>query len=108
MSTDAGPDEVCDTIAASGRGEMQLPPAIQDSLVERLRHGEPLSQPTLTPREQEVLELAAQGLSAAEMADRLSISLPTVKTHLHHVYDKLGVGGRTRAVAEALRRGLLS
>jgi two-component system nitrate/nitrite response regulator NarL len=48
-----------------------------------------------------------EGLTAPEIGRRLCLATPTVKTHLHHVYDKLGVAERAAAVAEAMRRGLL-
>ena len=63
---------------------------------------EPISQ-----RELEVLELIAQGASNRSAAARLFISEATVKTHLMHIYDKLGVNDRAAAVAEAFNRGLL-
>ncbi len=62
----------------------------------------------LTAREREVMQLAADGLSAAETADSLGCSIGTVKTHLHRVYRKLGTRDRGAAVAECLRRGLIS
>jgi two-component system, NarL family, nitrate/nitrite response regulator NarL len=108
VSTDADPDEVCKVIVASGRGEMILPSEIQDTLVQRLRRAPEPPAPRLTARELQVLNLAAEGLTAAQMAQRLSVSAATVKTHLHHVYDKLGAEGRAGAVAEALRRGLVT
>jgi two-component system nitrate/nitrite response regulator NarL len=61
----------------------------------------------LTEREREVLTLAAEGLSASAIGGRLFLSGSTVKTHLAHLYDKLGVSDRAAAVAEAFRRGLL-
>jgi len=63
---------------------------------------EPISQ-----RELEVLELVAQGTSNRDAAACLFISEATVKTHLTHIYAKLGVGDRAAAVAEAFNRGLL-
>jgi DNA-binding CsgD family transcriptional regulator len=66
-----------------------------------------LTPSPLTPRELEVLVLAAQGLARRETARQLSIKPATVKTHLEHVYAKLGVANRTAAVAYALRAGLI-
>ncbi|UCC64332.1 MAG: hypothetical protein JSV36_04555, partial [Anaerolineae bacterium] len=63
---------------------------------------EPLSQ-----RELEVLGLVAQGLTNREIAERLFISVGTVKTHVHNIYGKLGVRGRTQAAAQARELGLL-
>jgi LuxR family maltose regulon positive regulatory protein len=67
----------------------------------------PASAVDLSPRETDVLELVAQGLRNAQIAQRLVISDKTVKTHLQHIYDKLDVGSRTEAVARARERGLL-
>jgi two-component system, NarL family, nitrate/nitrite response regulator NarL len=64
-------------------------------------------RPILTAREREVLTLMADGMSGPEIADRLIIALPTVKTHQARLYEKLGVSERAAAVAEAMRRGLL-
>lgn len=71
------------------------------------RRGE-FEPPRLTPREAEILQLAAEGLSGPKIADRLTISQATVKTHFEHVYVKLGVPDRPAAVAEGLRLGILS
>jgi DNA-binding CsgD family transcriptional regulator len=70
------------------------------------RRGE-LRLSTLSPREVEVLTLVGAGLSARELAERLTISTATVKTHLEHIYAKLGVRDRTTAVANAIRAGLI-
>lgn len=61
----------------------------------------------LSAREIEVLELASRGIGNKEIAKRLWISETTVKSHLNHVYEKLGVNDRTAAVAEAFRRAIL-
>ena len=62
---------------------------------------------TLSPREREVLTVAARGLSNAQIGAELYVTEATVKTHLLRAYGKLGVDSRTGAVTEALRRGLL-
>jgi PAS domain S-box-containing protein len=64
--------------------------------------------PRLTPREQEVLQVAAEGRSTSEIAAVLVLSPGTVKTHFQHIYDKLGARDRVSAVATALRLGLIS
>lgn len=61
----------------------------------------------LSERETEVLRLAAEGQSGPEIAEHLVLSPATVKTHFEHIYEKLGVGDRTAAVAQALRTGLI-
>ena len=62
---------------------------------------------SLTDREQQVLRLVAAGHSGPDIAEQLFIEASTVKTHLQHVYEKLGVSERAAAVAEAMRRGVL-
>jgi DNA-binding NarL/FixJ family response regulator len=64
--------------------------------------------PRLTPREHEVLQLAAEGRSTHEIAAVLVLSPGTVKTHFQHMYGKLGARDRVSAVATALRLGLIS
>ena len=66
-----------------------------------------MDRPVLSPREHEILVLTAVGLSAPEVAGQLILSPATVRTHLQHLYEKLGVSDRAAAVAEAMRRGLL-
>jgi DNA-binding CsgD family transcriptional regulator len=61
----------------------------------------------LTPRELEVLELAANGLNAPQIAERLFVSVATVRTHFDHLYRKLGAPDRAAAVAKAMRLGLI-
>ena len=68
--------------------------------------GEPV--PRLTPREREVLQLAADGHSTSEIAAALVVSTGTVKTHLQHIYGKLKTRDRVSAVASAMRLGLIS
>jgi DNA-binding CsgD family transcriptional regulator len=67
--------------------------------------GRPVSP--LTPRELEVLQLAAEGLSGPSAAERLVLSPETVKTHFRNIYTKLGVSGRGAAVARGIRLGLI-
>ena len=100
--------EICDAIAAVARGETALAPEVQAGLAEVIRERErDEGRPQLTPREREVLSLIAEGLSAPEIGRRIHLSPATVKSHLHTLYEKLGVSDRAAAVAEAMRRGLL-
>lgn len=71
------------------------------------RHRAQLTNRTLSPRELEVLRLAAEGRSGPEIARRLVVSPSTIKTHFEHIYEKLGVGDRAGAVAYALRAGMI-
>jgi DNA-binding CsgD family transcriptional regulator len=72
------------------------------------RHSGQLSAPALTPREFEVLQLAAQGQSAAAIATQLYLSTATIKRHFESAYAALGVSDRASAVGEAMRRGLIT
>jgi DNA-binding CsgD family transcriptional regulator len=71
------------------------------------RHRAQLTDRTLSPRELDVLRLAAEGRSGPEIARELFVSPSTVKTHFEHIYEKLGVGDRAGAVAYALRAGII-
>jgi DNA-binding NarL/FixJ family response regulator len=102
---DAPRDELVRAIRAAARGESVLAPSVAARLVSQLRTPE---RDTLSDRELEVLRLIAQGETNAGAAARLFISEATVKTHLLHIYAKLGVNDRAAAVAVAFRRGLLS
>src|SRR3954470_10346288 len=107
LAKEASADTICDAIAAVGRGETVLAAEVQAGIAReiRLRSGE--ERPVLTAREREILGLTANGFSAPQIAERLTLSPTTVRTHLQHLYDKLGVSDRAAAVAEAMRRGLL-
>jgi PAS domain S-box-containing protein len=72
-----------------------------------VRHRAHLTDRTLSPRELEVLRLAAEGRSGPEIARELFLSPSTIKTHFEHIYEKLGVGDRAGAVAYALRAGMI-
>jgi two-component system nitrate/nitrite response regulator NarL len=99
--------DVCSAIARVADGEVVLEPLTQGSMATRLRE-RVSAGPALTARELEILHLLAAGLSAPRIADELVIGTTTVKTHLANAYDKLGVTDRAAAVAEAMRRGLIS
>ncbi|MFF5991402.1 response regulator [Prauserella flavalba] len=101
---DSPRDELFRAVRAAARGESVLSPAVASRLLGRVRAPaeEPLSQ-----REIEVLELVARGCTNKEAAKRLFISEATVKTHLLHLYAKLGVKDRAAAVAVGYQRGLL-
>jgi ATP/maltotriose-dependent transcriptional regulator MalT len=71
------------------------------------RRGELGRAQALTPRELQVLQLAADGHSGREIAARLVISPSTIKTHFNHIYEKLGMSDRSSAVATGMRLGLI-
>ena len=100
----ADASEICDAIVRVASGETVLPPEAQGEIAKEIRLRTATERPVLTEREQEILRLTAGGGSAPEVAARLGLSSGTVKTHLRHIYEKLGVSGRAAAVAEAMRR----
>ncbi|MFD5828416.1 response regulator [Lentzea sp. NPDC060358] len=98
-------EELQRAIRAAHAGEAVLSPAVATRLLGQVR--EPASEP-LSARELDVLGLVAKGATNRAVAAALFISEATVKTHLLHVYAKLGVGDRAAAVAVAYERGLLT
>jgi two-component system, NarL family, nitrate/nitrite response regulator NarL len=107
LSKRAERSAICDALVAAASGEIVLSPEIQTALAGEIRSSRRANRPALTPREHEVLVLAAEGLSASRIGERLFLSAATIKAHLAHAYDKLGASDRASAVAEAFRRGLL-
>lgn len=104
----AAGEQICEAIVMIARGRAVLPDVIQDGLATQIRMRRDLEdRPPLTPRELDILRLAADGRSNAEIGNELHVSAATVKTHLHHVFEKLEVSDRAAAVAQAMRRGLL-
>ena len=100
--------QVCDAIEILARGGTMLDSSLQDGLLAAIQaHGAKAERPWLTDRESEILVLIADGLSAPGIGARLNLAPGTVKTHLSHLYEKLGVSDRAACVAEAMRRGLL-
>ena len=101
---DAPRQDLFDAIRAASRGESVLTPSVASRVIERIRS--PDAQ-TLSRREIEVLTEVADGKSNKETSQMLFISEATVKTHLIHIFSKLGVNDRTAAVTVALERGIL-
>lgn len=100
---DAPTDELAAAIRAAAAGRTTLGPAVQERLLDRMRD----PAVALTLRELEVLAHVAAGRSNEAIARELFVSRATVKSHLAHIFDKLGVTSRTEAVAAARDRGLL-
>jgi DNA-binding NarL/FixJ family response regulator len=101
---DSPPDELFRAVRATAQGHSVLSPAVATRLVGRTRRPEP---GTLSAREIEVLTLVAKGTINKIIARDLRISEATVKTHLLHIFAKLGVDDRTAAVTAALERGVI-
>jgi two-component system, NarL family, nitrate/nitrite response regulator NarL len=100
-------DTILDALRAAARGEVQMPPEVQNELIGELRRHVASDRPRLTPRESEVLRMVAEGLTTPEIARQLVLGSATVKSHLQTLYDKLGVSDRASAVAVAMRQGIL-
>ncbi|WP_036259627.1 response regulator [Meiothermus cerbereus] len=97
-------EELFRAVRLCAKGEAVLSPPVAARLLGRMRGP---GEETLSVRELEVLALVAKGFSNKEIARKLKISEATVKTHLLHTFEKLGVDDRTAAVTVALERGIL-
>lgn len=97
---DAVPEEIFAAIRGAVQGRSVMSPPVASRLFQQLRNPDEI----LTPREAELLSLLTEGLSNRELGKRLFISEATVKTHLAHIYAKLGVDTRAAAIATAIRR----
>jgi DNA-binding NarL/FixJ family response regulator len=116
LTKDAGAAEIREALQRVTSGQPAIDPAVQQHLVDAITAGgagpggEPAPAPKfpdgLTAREAEVLCLIAEGLSNAEIASRLMVSETTVKSHVNHVFAKIGVRARAQAVTYAYRHGL--
>ncbi|MGA5096133.1 response regulator [Streptomyces lavendulocolor] len=100
---DAPPEELAAAVRTAAAGRSALAPAVAHRLMDRMR----TPAEALTRRELEVLQLVGEGLSNQQISKRLFLSQATVKSHLVHVYAKLGVDSRTAAVAAATARRLI-
>ena len=100
---DAPAQEVLAAVRSTAEGDSALSPIAADRLMTRVR----TPRTSLTPRELEVLQLVAAGASNRQIGQDLMLSEATVKSHLVHIYDKLGVRSRTSAVAAAREQGVL-
>ncbi|MFF4047966.1 response regulator [Streptomyces chartreusis] len=104
---DAPRDELFSAVRAAAEGRTVLSPAVASRLVSAVRTPRAPGNEALSAREREVLALVAKGTPNREIARELFISEATVKTHLTHLYAKLGVNDRAAAVATAYERGIL-
>ncbi len=102
---DAAREELFRAVRAAARGEAALAPSVASKLMHQMRVPAPAP---LSQRELEVLTLIARGGTNRDVAKQLFVSEATVKTHLIHIYGKLGVSDRAAAVATAFDRGLLT
>ncbi|MCP3856038.1 MAG: response regulator transcription factor [Actinomycetia bacterium] len=108
---DCSTEEIADAVRMAANGETALSPQLAASMLQEVRR---LDQPVheeeriITRREEEVLQLIADGCSTPEVAERLYISQKTVKNHLASIYQKLDARDRTQAVLRAVRMGIVS
>ena len=102
MLKDSAPNVIVDAVRTVLAGRRYLPSALSDKLADRVGASD------LSPREIEMLTLAASGHSNSAMAKALGISESTVKFHLNNAYSKLGVSSRTAAISLAVKRGIIS
>jgi DNA-binding NarL/FixJ family response regulator len=107
----SAPEQLLQAIRVAAHGDALLDPGVTRRVIERFGRlngpsGPPPALDELTPREREVLQLVAGGLSNAEIAERLVVSTGTVKTHVARVLSKLGLRDRIQAVVFAFEHGI--
>jgi two-component system, NarL family, nitrate/nitrite response regulator NarL len=107
MSKNVAEDELIDAIWSAANGDTVISSDLHRDLAAEIRLHAAAAEVALTAREREILGLVAQGYSSPQIGHQLFVSVPTVKSHLANVYEKLGVSNRAAAVAQALRRGLV-
>jgi DNA-binding NarL/FixJ family response regulator len=101
---DAPREQLFGAIRAAAKGESVLSPSVATRVLGRMRAP---AEEALSPRELEILQAVARGLSNKQIGRRLYVSEATVKTHLLRIFGKLGVDDRTAAVTVALERGII-
>jgi two-component system, NarL family, nitrate/nitrite response regulator NarL len=107
LPKEARRQQIADAVLACARGDNVVPPEVAAGLVSEIRLRSTNDAPALTERERQVLKSIADGKSLPQIASELYLGVTTVKTHVQHLYEKLGVSDRAAAVAEAMRRGLI-
>lgn len=103
MLKDAPPEQIRGAVQQAAAGQTALAPEVAARLMGRIRN----PAPALSAREVELVELLATGMGNKAIAKQLFISEATVKTHLVHIYDKLGVDNRTAAISVAVTRRII-
>ncbi|HUH81719.1 MAG TPA: response regulator transcription factor [Solirubrobacteraceae bacterium] len=108
LTKDADADAIRRAARAVLAGETVFSLELLRMAARRIQHDGGRNATPLTQRQRDILRLTSEGLSADEVGRTLSLSTSTVKTHLGHAYEKLGVSSAPAAVCEAMRRGILS
>jgi DNA-binding NarL/FixJ family response regulator len=112
LTKDCSTREIADSVRLAAEGDTVLSPHLARSMLEELRKLEAPQdaeeERIVTRREEEVLQLIADGCSTPEVAEKLFISQKTVKNHLASIYQKLDARDRTQAVLQAVRMGIVS
>ncbi|MBL8775458.1 MAG: response regulator transcription factor [Acidimicrobiales bacterium] len=110
---DCSTEEIAEAVRMTARGDTIISPRLAASMLDEVRRidgrpaGGPDEERVVTRREEEVLQLIADGCSTPEVAERLYISQKTVKNHLASIYQKLDARDRTQAVLQAVRMGIV-
>jgi two-component system, NarL family, nitrate/nitrite response regulator NarL len=99
--------ELCDAVTTVANGRRAFSEEFQNALIREIPRHNANGSNGLSGREHQILILIADGESVRTIGEELHLSEATIKTHLKHIYDKLGVSERAAAVAAAMRRGLL-
>jgi DNA-binding NarL/FixJ family response regulator len=102
---DASSAEVADAVRLAAAGETALSPSLATGILDEMRDAP--HESVISKREEEVLQIIADGASTQEAAERLYISAKTVKNHLASIYQKLDARDRTQAVLRAARMGII-
>lgn len=107
LPKEARREQIADAVLACARGDNIVSPEVAAGLVPEIRLRRVRDVPALTERERQVLKAISEGKRLPQIASELYLGVTTVKTHVQHLYEKLGVSDRAAAVAEAMRRGLI-
>jgi two-component system, NarL family, response regulator DegU len=107
LTKDCSISEVSEAVRMAANGDMALSPKLAELMLKEAQKGDGTEERLITRREEEVLQLIADGLSTPEVAAKLYISQKTVKNHLASIYEKLNARDRTQAVLLAVRMGIV-
>ncbi len=107
LTKESDRDEIVAAVISCAKGGGYVPTHVASGLANEVRQRSRGDATLLSPREAEVIKFIAEGLSVPDIAKRLHLAPTTVRTHVQHLYEKLGVSDRAAAVAEAMRRRLV-